>query len=217
MPIQFRFLTLTLILVMSFLILMAITVMSAIPVVMAWLLTQIIELSYHEAILITGSITVLMVYATPQNLKAGWIETTLFLLLMVPSLSLTFLVLASLMTRVFGFDYADTLRFATAMGLAASYSFVLSLGSKDDKKLEELEEDDHDYDYDYDYDYDEDEDDEEDEHDKEEYTWIPKKGSASGANSIITLEDIENLNLPPNAPCYCGSGKKYGRCHGRRF
>lgn len=210
MSIQFKVLASVLMLAMFFLILIAIGVMSAIPVTFAWLLTQITELSYHQAISITGSITVLMVYSLPQNLKASWFETIFFLLLIVPSLSLTFLVLASLMTRVLALDYADALSFSTAMGLAASYSFVLSLHSKEDKKSSDLEEDE----YDYDYDYDEDEDDGDD---LEEYTWIPKKGSRSKSNSIITLEDIQNLNLPPTAPCYCGSGKKYGRCHGRRF
>ena len=39
--------------------------------------------------------------------------------------------------------------------------------------------------------------------------------AASGIEMLVTPIQGERIKLGRNEPCYCGSGKKYKKCHGK--
>ena len=45
-------------------------------------------------------------------------------------------------------------------------------------------------------------------------TWPPRRRSATGGDVVETVVKDEHDKLGRNDPCWCGSGKKYKKCHG---
>lgn len=188
---------------------------AVIPLGTAWLLLFITPLTFFEASLLNSSILMLLIFASQRDGDFDLISMAIHLFVLMPAISMILNLVTWILHRFISLSYSETLLVTSLTTLPILYALYVSFSvesaitgeqnGEDEDEDENEEEDDYDYDEDDEYDYD--------------YLIPkirPKKKKRNQPTPEEIIEQLKKSSLRSNDPCYCGSGKKYRRCHGRK-